>query len=186
VNALDAHYRRHLGRLSGIRAFSGSPEGVDADFDLLTFEPAAGGFAPVITRGLSSHVLQTGTGRSARIELLMLVPEALTERAESHICDVALDILRSHRAPGRSEVLDRRGRLFPGSEMVALMSSASVYQGSSFFILDTPDERILFPWLLPLTAAEARYAVLNGSDAFEDLLEVSETDMRDPYRASLC
>ncbi|WP_431279185.1 suppressor of fused domain protein [Leifsonia poae] len=186
MDGLDEHFRTHLGRLAGIRRFSGTPEGVDVEFDLLTFEPGHDGFAPVVTRGLSLHLLSMGSDATARIELLMLVPESLSELAESRICDVALDVIRSHRAPGRSQVLDRRGQVFPGSEMCALMSVASVYQASGFFILEAADERILFPWLMPITAAEAEFVRLNGSDAFEEMLEASDVDMRDPYRQSLC
>ena len=186
LDALDEHFRKHLGRLAGARRFSGGAEGVEVDFDLLSFEPGDAGFAPVVTRGLSAHLLAMGSARTARVELLMLVPEALSELAESRICDVALDVVRSHRAPGRSQVLDRRGQVFPDSAMNALMSVAPVYQGSDFFILDTADERILFPWLMPITAAEAEYVQRNGSDAFETILEASTIDMRDPFRESLC
>ncbi|MFF1876608.1 suppressor of fused domain protein [Leifsonia sp. NPDC058230] len=186
MEELDAHFRRYLGRLAGIRKFSGAPEGLDVEFDLLTFEPGEGGFVPVISRGLSSHVLSMGVARNTRVELLMLVPETLSELAESRICDIALDVFRSHRAPGRSQVLDQRGEVFPDSDMNALMSVAPVYQGSGFFVLDTSAERILFPWLMPITAAEAEFVELNGSDAFEAVLEESNVDMRNPYRESLC
>lgn len=185
MKELDRHLRAHLGCLEGVRTFSGVPEGVEVEFDLLTFEPDEGGFSPVVTRGLSSHVLAMGTERSTRIELMMLVPAALSELAESRICDVALDVVGSHRAPGRSQVLRQRGRVFPDSDMNALMSVAPVYQDSDFFILDGPGGRVLFPWLMPITQAEVDFVLRSGIDAFEEILEESDLDMRDPYRGSL-
>ncbi|MCI0155110.1 suppressor of fused domain protein [Leifsonia shinshuensis] len=184
--AVDDHYRRHLGRLAGIRPFSTRPEGVELEFDLLVFEPGPDGYHPIATRGLSEHPLARSAGGSVRMELLMIVPVESSELAQSHLCDVTIDIVRTHRAPGRSEILERRGELFPGSGKVALLATTPVYQGGgAFFVLDAPGGRVLFPWLLPISATEADYARRHGAAAFEDVLEASEVDLRDPARASL-
>lgn len=184
--AVDQHHRRHLGRLEGIRSFSARPDGVDLELDLLVFEPDPDGYHPIATRGLSRHLLALGAEGSARMELLMIVPAEAAERAQSHLCDVAIDIVRAHRAPARSEVLPRRGELFPGTDKAALMATTPVYQGGGeFFVLDTPDGRVLFPWLLPITAAEADFVRLHGAAAFEDVLDGTDVDVRDPARAPL-
>lgn len=184
--AVDEHYRSHLGRLEGIRPFSARPEGVDLELDLLVFEPDPDGYHPIVTRGLSEHLLALGADGSVRMELLIIVPPEASERAQSHLCDVAMDMVRSHRAPAHSEVLPRRGELFPGTDKVALMATTPVYQGGGeFFVLDTPGGRVLFPWLLPITATEADYARLHGAAAFEDVLDGADVDLRDPARAPL-
>lgn len=186
LSAVDEHHRSHLGRLEGIRSFSARPEGVELELDLLVFEPDPDGYHPIVTRGLSDHLLTFGSDGSVRMELLMAVPAEASERAQSHLCDIAIDIVRSHRAPARSEVLPRRGEVFPGTDKVALVATTPVYQGGGgFFVLETPDGRVLFPWLLPITAAEADYVRLHGAAAFEDVLEGTDIDLRDPARAPL-
>lgn len=183
---MDEHHRSHLGRVERVRCFSGRPEGVELEVDLLVFEPDPDGYRPVATRGLSQHLLALGAKGSVRMELLMIVPGDATELAESHLCDVAIDMVRAHRAPARSEVLPRRGELFPGSDKVALLATTPVYQsGGDFFVLDTVDGRVLIPWLMPITATEADYVRHHGAAAFEDVLEGSCIDLRDPARYSL-
>jgi Suppressor of fused protein (SUFU) len=183
---VDDHYRRHLGQLAGVRSFSARPEGVELELDLLVFEPGPDGYHSIATRGLSQHSLAHSTGGFTRMELLMTVPVESSELAQSHLCDVAIDIIRTHRAPVRSEVLERRGELFPGTDKVALLATVPVYQsGGDFLVLDTSRGRVLFPWLMPISATEADYASRQGAAAFEELLEASEVDLRDITRSPL-
>ncbi len=50
---------------------------------------------------------------------------------------------------------------------------------------ELPDREIVVLWLLPITAAEARYVRAQGYDAFEQIMRRHAFNVADPARASL-
>jgi hypothetical protein len=57
--------------------------------------------------------------------------------------------------------------------------------GPDFEHFRVDGRHVEFRWLLPITAAEARFLEDNGLEAFEQLLEESGADFADPKRAPL-
>ena len=57
--------------------------------------------------------------------------------------------------------------------------------GPGFEVYEPPDEgrRIVVLWLVPITAAEARFVRLHGVQKFEELLQRSEANVANPGRA---
>jgi hypothetical protein len=51
--------------------------------------------------------------------------------------------------------------------------------------LETDDKHIRFLWLVPVTKSEADLVQIKGIEAFEQLLEQSQTDVVDPTRPAL-
>jgi hypothetical protein len=94
--------------------------------------------------------------------------------------------LATHRAPVRGQVFGPRGPLFLGSKMEALMVLAPVYLPDDFFLFVGDCERVLFPWMMPISAEEAQFVRIERYDAFESILDQTEIDLLDPYRVSLC
>ncbi|MEV4148370.1 suppressor of fused domain protein [Amycolatopsis sp. NPDC049691] len=134
---------------------------------------------------MSRHDLVSRTsGRQLRLELI--TDGRLGEFPPGLLGQVAEELLASHEALLRGDVVGPRGPLVPGSEMQALYAAIPVYQDDDFAAVDLADgTRAAIVWLVPISAGEAAYVASHGWKAFEDELVRHDPDLLDLGRAEL-
>ncbi len=170
--ALIEHLEDRLGQITEGRQHDG--------FQVVAFE--SGWFATI---GLSRHHLKSRTsGRQLRLELITAGRPA--EFLPGLLGQVADELLASHEALLRGDVIGPRGPLVPGSALEAWYAAAPVYQDDGFAAVDLDDgARAAIVWLVPVSRAEAAYVGSHGWRAFEDELVRHDPDLLDLGRAEL-
>jgi Suppressor of fused protein (SUFU) len=137
------------------------------------------------TLGLSKHHLNQSSG-GLHQELVMHVP---TAQQPANIAGVlfqmAEELIRRGRGLARGEVVGPRGRLFADMEMTAVVAASPVYLPDGFAICHTPAAPIVLTWLVPLTDAEARFALAHGWRALEAIFVEQNPDVTDLRRTSV-
>lgn len=135
---------------------------------------------------MSNHVLSQRTGRDARLELLCC---SLDQPPSWEIVElmavVGRDVVASHAAMARGQVLGPAGPLVTGSELEAFYCSLPMFWPDDFAQFDGMDPTVTIVWLVPISRAEASYVRDRGWDAFEDLLVEHEPDLRDWHWPSI-
>jgi hypothetical protein len=144
------------------------------------------GTKALATLGFSKQALSSKvSGRIIRSELVMLARDG-SKRLPGILQQVALELIQSHSALLRGEVLGPRGALLDGSKMEALYASNPVYFPEPFAACQTEElGTIVFIWLVPITRDEAHFVRREGWSAFESLLEARDPDLSDLFRDSI-
>jgi hypothetical protein len=139
------------------------------------------------TLGLSKHCFHSAAGRKFRQELLGCSWHRFDELApEAILSAVAEELLATHTALVRGEVIGPRGPLVAGSALEALYCSQPVYFSDALATFAGSEPATVFVWLVPISAAEARYVADRGWSAFEDHLVARDPDLLDLLRPSTC
>lgn len=81
-----------------------------------------------------------------------------------------MNLLTSHLALSRGEVLDWGEPIAPGSNLTALYMASPVYLPDEFAELGPKGDETIFVWIVPISSAEAHFVHHHGPDAFEDIL----------------
>lgn len=188
TSAIVAHLESHLGPIEvGWRGDRNGP-GSHPQVVRLRGSARLPGVVPYATLGVSRHALHSPTsGRPLRLELVMLITAVSASSAwASLLHQVAGELLASHTAVLRGEVIGPRGPLVPHASTRALYASVPTLLPDDFATCRLEDAAdVALVWLIPITADEAGYVAAHGWDAFEDLLVESDADLTDPHRASV-
>jgi len=184
------HLERHLGTMAG--GIGGETTGLPISICLFDQIPLRGSVA-YVTLGLSGHRLD-GAGRDGqdvRMELLAMLNAGPRARLfPAIVVDVVSDVLKSHRALLRGEVIGPRGPLWASSQLEALYVTAPVYFEDSFAKVAMGDgSECIIAWLVPITLREAAFVATHGWRRFEELLASEDPDLLDPERdemVSIC
>jgi hypothetical protein len=183
---LIEHLERHLGN---IEAGWKDSDGSRWPFYVLRF---TGG--PIAhthtysTLGLADIPLMSPvSGKEIRHELLFMARASWGDRTlPALLHQVGMEAVSRGFPYLRGEVIGRRGRLFPDTQMEALYVSGPVYLPDSFAAHKSPEGiGCIFAWLIPITACEAEFVRNKGWNAFEDLLCQCDPDLLDFKRASI-
>jgi hypothetical protein len=144
------------------------------------------GVGAIATIGLSGHVLHQTSGNQLRHELLFLFPASGDPASFPAILkELGDDCLKTHHAYARGEVIGPRGPLIPGSRCEALYVAPPAYYPEDFEVYEEPElPPIVIAWLVPITAAEARFAREHGPERFEAEVHRIDPDLLDFGRES--
>jgi hypothetical protein len=144
------------------------------------------GTEALATLGLSNHALASRlSGKIIRCELVMLAGDG-SKRLPAMLQQVAMELIESHSALLRGDVLGPRGTLLAGSKMQALYASNPTYLPEPFAACQHEKlGTILFIWLIAITEDEAHFVKREGWGAFETLLEARDPDLSDLFRDSI-
>lgn len=106
-------------------------------------------------------------------------------RPEGNLLTVAHDLISTHRALLRGEVIGPRGPIVAGSVLEAYYCALPVYfkDGLATFRGTVPGTVII--WVVPISHAEAHFVWEHGWQKFEDLLIARDPDLMDLRRNSL-
>jgi len=104
---------------------------------------------------------------------------------EANLLAVAHDLLDSHRALLRGEVVGPAGPIVPGSVLEAYYCAIPVYFSDSLATFRRTVPGTVIVWLVPISHAEAHYVWQHGWSQFEDLLVAHDPDLLDVMRPSL-
>ncbi len=181
-----SHLERHLGTMAG--GISGETTGLPIPIGCFDQLPLRGSVA-YATLGLSHHRLD-GAGRDGqdvRMELLAMLNTGPRARLfPAIVVDVVSEMLTSHRALLRGEVIGPRGALWPGSQLEALYVTAPVYLDDSFAKVALGDGTdCIIAWLVPISTREAAFVGTHGWRRFEELLATEDPDLLDPDREEM-
>lgn len=186
--SLIEHFESHFGIMAG--GFQTDADDVRAPFPVIRLPrgPIAG-TTVLATLGLSGHALHSPyTGRELRIEIVMLYRSAEGPRNLPGVLhQVAAEILRSHHALCRGDVVGPWGPLFAGATTDALYAANPVYFPESFWEY-TPEDGgpgVAMVWLAPITASEADFVRAAGWERFEDELVKHDPDLLNFQRPSV-
>jgi hypothetical protein len=187
MSGLVHHLEAHLGQISC--GWSLDAEGRKLPFQVVLFEKGPiPGTRTLSTLGLSDARLRIGaSGKRIRQEFVMLIRERFGCRNLPGILQqLALEALEQDRGYVRGDVIGPRGQLVEGSAHEALYVAVPVYFPDDFHVFRPPaGEPIVFAWLVPITAEEARFIRDRGWAEFEDELEKQDPDLLDFGRASV-
>ena len=139
-----------------------------------------------ITLGLSNHLLKSPSRRQFRMELLGTSYSRFEQlRPEGNLLRIAHDLLDSHRALLRGEVIGPAGPVVPGSSLEAYYCALPVYFRDSLATFRGTVPGTVIIWMVPISHAEAHYVWEHGWNKFEDLLIARDPDLMDLARASV-
>ena len=180
------HLERHLGTMEG--GISGAATGLPISIGLFEQLPLRGSVA-YATLGLSHHHF-VGAGRDGqdlRMELLAMLNAGPRARLfPALVVDVASEMLKSHRALVRGDVIGPRGPLWEDSRLEALYVTAPVYFDDSFAAVALGNGTdCVIAWLVPISVREAAFVGTHGWRRFEQLLAAENPDLLDPDREEM-
>ena len=180
TSPLVDHLERHLRAIG--RGWRG-----DVGLQVVEFPDAPEpGLLSFATLGLSAHLLTGTSGRDHRMELVTTLHSCPSAReAGVRLLDVAEEMVRCHRPLLRGEVFGPCGPLVAGASVEAFYSTIPMHLVDEFFEFTGTTPPTVFPWLIPVTRAEADLVKGEGWSAFEDLLEATDPDLFDLFRPSL-
>ncbi|MEU5260412.1 suppressor of fused domain protein [Amycolatopsis sp. NPDC021455] len=184
---LIEHLEARLGLITG--GWSKDEEGRPREFRVAAFaEGVIPGARSFSTIGLSRHdLVSPRSGRKLRLELVAGErggPGA--EYLPGLVGQVADELLASHRALLRGDVVGPRGPLVPGSRMEAWYAAAPVYYDDGFAGVDLDDgNRAAIVWLVPISRREAEFVSANGRREFENELIKHDPDLLNLHRLEL-
>lgn len=179
---LPEHFEQHLGKIS--RGWSRSAQGAPGAFQVAQIVGSFPGGVAFVTLGLSRHQLASRvSGRLVRQELLMLSTQHQHYGIPALLQQVGAELLLTHQALLRGDVIGPRGALAEQSAMEALYVTVPSYFEDDFAIC-SDDELgdVVVTWLVPISGGEAKYVKRAGWDAFEDLLVERQPDLTDVFR----
>jgi hypothetical protein len=185
---LIQHLEAHLGPISG--GFSTDAPAREKPFQMVLFDQAPIEDALVVsTLGLSrAPLVNRNNGKPLYMELLMVVRRQDGVRnLPAVVHDIAMSLLAKGSALLQGDVIGPHGPLVAGATVEALYCALPVYFPDSFQQFAPPDgaPSIALVWLVPLTAAEARYRQTHGWDALENELARQDPDLLDFRRPSM-
>ena len=157
----------------------------EAGFQVVRFadtpEPGVSAFCSL---GLSNHRLAQSDGRSIRQEVLFACREAGPWHPESLVADVGEEVIAGHRAIQRGQLVGPRGPFFDGSTCEAVLALSPTAWPDALQVWRGSDPETVIVWLVPLTGAEAAYAIERGWNQLERLLVDRQPDPFDLRRES--
>lgn len=179
---LIAHMESFLGPIA--RGWTVDSTGASVPFQVVQYAgDATNGSDSFSTIGLSQFPLRSRTsGKRVRHELLMMVRHQIPASSPVGILQqVGTELIASHSALLRGDVVGPRGPLFEGSQMEALYSTIPVYLPDDFAACgDT-----VIAWLVPLSDSEAAFVTDHGWEVFESRLAIDDPDLTDVRREPL-
>lgn len=182
---LVEHLEYYLGDI--VSGYSKDEEHRKLPFQIARFENAPPDTVTLVTLGFSAARLAIGlSARHVRQEYLMTVSAGWDSgNLPAVLHQVAMEAYAKGAAFVRGQVIGPRGILIAGTAIEALYVTLPVYFPEEFHVFKPEEgEPIVLAWLVPITAAEARYVERSGCEAFEDLLSELDPDLRDLGRAS--
>lgn len=183
---LIEHLESHLGTISGgSRGDESTPAGVQVVW--FGADCPHPGTTTIATLGLSRHPFTQPGGQGLHQELLMHLPMAPRQPANSAglLFQVAAELLARGRGLLHGEVIGPRGPLFGSGPMTALYATAPGYLPAGFDICDTGTTTVVMTCLIPVTDAEAAYISAIGWRAFERALADEDPELTNLTRSSL-
>jgi hypothetical protein len=186
MSDLIEHLEQYLGDI--VVGYGKDEDGKKLPFQIVRFENAPPNTVTLVTLGFSAARLGIGAaGRRVRQEYLMTMNAGWDSRnIPAVIHQVAMEAYEKDTGYVRGQVIGPRGTLVSGTAIEALYVTLPVYFPDGFHVYQPEEgEPIVLAWLVPITAAEARYAGEKGWEAFEDLLAEVDPDLRDLGRVSI-
>lgn len=186
MSDLLEHLEQYLGDI--VAGYSKDEDGKELPFQMVRFEGAPPNTVTLVTLGFSAaHLLIGGARRRVRQEYLMTMNAGWDSRnIPAVLHQVAMEAYERDTGYDRGQVIGPRGTLVAGTAIEALYVSVPVYFPKGFHVCQTEKgEPIVLAWLVPITAAEARYAREGGWETFEELLTEVDPDLRDFGRRSI-
>ena len=128
-------------------------------------------------RGQQSHISQ---------ELVFAIKTQQCNDQTVQVFAALMEWLREQDAAFRyGEVIGPLDALFPDTDKQSLYVAMPTYFEEELAFCHATQPPTMFVWLVPVTEAERKYIVENGSDAFEVLLDEKNPDATDLKRACL-
>ncbi len=174
-HSIDRHLERYLGPIARGWSTSGDMTGVQV---CLFEERPAPGVVTYATLGLSRHLLDMPRGRQVRHELLLSASVSFAhEDLAKLLLYLAEGLLREHKALLRGQVLPLGHPVAPASGCDSIyVARPVVFPEGLATCVDTQPPTV-FPWLVPVHAAEATLVSRLGWNEFEDRLERVDPDL---------
>ncbi|MDB5213993.1 MAG: hypothetical protein JWO86_1920 [Myxococcaceae bacterium] len=186
ISDLIQHLETYLGEISS--GYPHDDNGAKLPFQIVRFENAPPNTTTLVTLGLSKVGLRAGeTTKRIRQEFLMTMnAEWNPKNLPAVLHQIATEAYAKDEAYLRGQFIGPRGHLVEGTAMEALYVSIPIYFPDDFHVYTPPTgDPIVLVWVIPITAAEAHYVNEHTWEAFEDLLEKTNPDLRDLGRASV-
>lgn len=179
------HLEAYLGRVQ--KRFEPARDEDRRPFQVLSFDGMPfRESTTIVTAGLGAHVLDQPKGPAVRQELVGCAYRAEADERFAGLVDlVGRDMLQSHKAVLRGQVIGPGGPLVRGATVEALLCASPWYWPEGFERYDGMQPPVLIIWLVPITASEAAFVRERGIDAFEELVEKHEPDLLDLQRSPI-
>ena len=140
----------------------------------------------ITTAGLSGHVLPQPRKRSVRQELVACTRQEAAADLAAVVDLIGREVLASHRALLRGQVLGPAGPLVEGATVSAMVCATPWYWPEGFERFEAvKSAAVLLVWLVPVTAPEAELIRRQGVDTFEEIVSRADPDLLDLGRASI-
>lgn len=136
-----------------------------------------------VTYGLSRHVLDTHDPPlkptcAVRMELLACVSEAIPDAAIAYLLmSFGNAMLRKKQAPMSGEIIDWHTTIFEDPRFRYLYCTEPLLFPEGLAVFEGSSPETVIAWLLPVTEAEAKYAMNVGFEKFNDLLRAERPDV---------
>ena len=186
MSDLIQHLETYLGEIRS--GYAHDDIGAKLPFQIARFEGAPPNTTTLVTLGFSKVGLRAaGTPKRVRQEFIMTMnAEWNPKNLPAILHQIATEASAKDEAYLRGQFIGPRGQLIEGTAMEALYVSIPIYFPDEFQVYTPPTgDPVVLVWLIPITAAEAQYVNERTWEAFEDLLERVNPDLRDLGRASV-
>ena len=187
ISPLIAHVETYLGVLKS--GWKNSRDNVQMPFQVIqTTEGAISGICCYSTIGLSHFDLASSTSEKIiHQELFIAVNDTFNPRnIPSILQGVGQQRLQFNTALLRGQVIGpREGVVIADTIFSALYVAMPAYWPDQFATCKVDARSIVFAWLVPITATEAKFIDVHGWSAFEDTLCDTHIDMCDLCRGEM-
>jgi len=185
-NGYIEHVESILGPLS--RAFRGDDAAGPNKFSIAVFEDQPRpGCKTYLTLGLSKHLFRNSAGNECTQELLFSCFSGYDETEVLRIPDtIGAILLKAHVAAEKGEIIPPHAPMVSGGTVDSAMLFDPLYFPETLDLYTGVIPNIRTVAILPLTRAEATYAVEHGWKALFSLIEEAQADLLDLKRSSVC